>query len=86
MKHKEGSSSGLMVKDRAPDSPDEPDDNSMAIQACAQDLIKAVHNRDVKATAEALQSAFDILESLPHEESGLSPHSYDAQNQAAGEE
>lgn len=36
--------------------------------ACAQDLINAVHAKDTKATAEALQSAFEILESQPHDE------------------
>lgn len=71
----------LIIKNRAPDEkPEESqDDNSAAIDSCASALIDAVHAKDVKAVAAALQDAFEILESMPHEESEhVEPHSYDA--------
>ncbi len=70
-------SSGAMTKMRKPDAKSESDlleDSSSdelaqeAIRAAAQDLIHAVHSQDVKMVAEALQSAFSILDSLPHQE------------------
>lgn len=61
------------------------EDSSAAIESCAMELIIAVHLKDVKAVAEALKNAFDILESIPHVESAhVEPHSYDAQNIKAG--
>jgi hypothetical protein len=89
LKRKEASSPGLIVKTRTPDEKPEEnqeDDSSAAIHACAQDLILAVHSKDVKRTAEALTAAFEILDSMPHEEGEhINPHSYDAQNQKASE-
>lgn len=45
-------------------------------------------SNDVKGVAEAIKSAFEILDSQPHEEGEHTnePHSYDAQNQKAGKE
>lgn len=85
-KNKNQGVAGLIIKQRTPDEkPQEnQDDNDQdaAIHACAQDLISAVHAHDVKATAEAMRAAFDILESMPHDEiehDKPEPHSYDAQ-------
>lgn len=82
--------SGVMIKHRTPDEkPEETteDDKDAAIHACAQDLIDAVHAQDVKGAAEAIRSAFEILESMPHEEAEhTSPHSYEAQNIQAAKE
>jgi hypothetical protein len=66
---------GLLVTRRTPDekpaseitAPDEAG-HAEAIKACAQDLIDAVHAKDVARTAEAMKSAFEILDSLSHEE------------------
>lgn len=82
---------GLIMKTRAPDeSPEQEDseDSSAAIESCASEIIRAVHAKDPKAVAAALKDAFDILESMPHEEESEStePHSYDAQNIKAGRE
>lgn len=91
LKNKNSGVAGLIVKSRAPDEKpdsDEPEDKDAAIHACAQDLINAVHAKDTRAAAEAIRSAFEILDSMPHEEGpheGPEPHSYDAQNQKAGE-
>lgn len=85
LKKKEVPAAGLIVKTRAPDEkPNEnQDDSHIAIESCAQELIRAIHAKDAKAAAMAIKDAFDILESMPHEES--EPHSYDAQNQEAAE-
>lgn len=81
---------GVIVKDRQPDEkPEQSDDSADAIHACAQDLIEAVHSKNVKNAAEAIKSAFEILESMPHEENDedhVEPHSYAAQNQKAAQE
>lgn len=89
LKNKDKYGPGLMVKTRAPDQKpqDEQEDNhSMAIEACAHELIAAIHAKDVKSVAEALKDAFEILDSMPHEEGEhTEPHSYDAQNIKAAE-
>lgn len=79
---------GVIVKERAsdakPDASDESDDSG--IEACAEDLISAVHAKDVKGVAEAIKSAFELLGSAPEEKSSdIEPHSYTAQNQKANE-
>lgn len=38
------------------------------LESAAQDLIDAMHSKDVKATAEALRAAFELCDSEPHEE------------------
>jgi hypothetical protein len=78
---------GIIIKTRQPDEPEASSDSSSeAIEACAQDLINAVHAHNIKGVADAMKSAFDILESMPHEENeeSASPHSYEAQNMKAG--
>jgi hypothetical protein len=88
LKKKQPASAGVIVQTRAPDEKPEQDqdDSSAAIESCASELIRAVHSRDAKAMAAALKDAFDILESEPHEENDVEPHSYDAQNQKASQE
>jgi hypothetical protein len=49
------------------DSPEE-DSNEEAIRACARDLIEAIHSRDEKGVTDAIKSAFEILDSMPHDE------------------
>jgi hypothetical protein len=36
--------------------------------SAADDLISAVHMKDSKAVADALKAAFEICDSMPHEE------------------
>lgn len=38
------------------------------LMAAAEDLIQAVHSKDAHAVADALEAAFQISDSLPHEE------------------
>lgn len=87
LKNKNISAPGITIKTRAPDEQpeaEESNDSSAAIESCAQELIRAIHAKDVKAAAAALEDAFQILDSMPHEEGEhVEAHSYDAQNQKA---
>lgn len=65
---------GLIVETRKPDA-DKPQDNKddkgsrdAAIKSCADRLIQGIHNNDSNMVASAIRDAFDILESMPHEE------------------
>jgi len=66
LKHsKEASVAGpVEVKHR---EPDEEADYDM-LESAAEDLISAVHAKNVKSVSAALRAAFEILESQPHEE------------------
>jgi len=65
-KLKEGSISTEPHKiERKPDNEEQELD---FMEACAEDLIHAIHSKDPKAVAEALHAAFQIAESYPHEE------------------
>jgi phosphoribosyl-dephospho-CoA transferase len=44
------------------------DDNGL--ESAAQDILNAIQNSDIKGLAQALQAAFDIMESSPHDEAG----------------
>lgn len=79
------SQTGIIVQERAPDADETDMGHSEAIAACATDLINAVHAKDTQGVADALYDAFEIMDSMPHEEAAehIEPHSYDAQNQKA---
>jgi hypothetical protein len=71
-------SAGVIVSHRKPDTAEaerhdednkEENDNA-GLEACASDLIEAVHSRDNKRAASAMRAAFELLESQPHEEAG----------------
>lgn len=89
-KKNEGGVAGIIVKTRPPDEKSEQDQDDSkvdSIEYCAQDLLKAIESKDIKAIAEALRDVFDILDSQPHEEGEhIEKHSYDEQNQKAAEE
>lgn len=76
--------SGVIVKTRTPDEVPEISEDS-GIEACAQEIIDAIHARDSKRLASALKDAFQIVDSEPQVEDGehIEPHSFDAQNQKA---
>lgn len=87
LKRKDGpASAGIIIKTRAPDeSSQDKDDPNASHEACARDLYKAIQTGDIKGISEALQDAFTLMDSEPHEEGPhINPHSYDAQNQKAG--
>lgn len=58
----------MIIEDRKPDSPQEDSAGDEGLQACAQDLMSAIESKNAKGIASALRAAFDILDSMPHEE------------------
>lgn len=46
------------------------DEGVQGLHVAAEQLIQAVHAGDTAAVADALKAAFDMLESMPHEEAG----------------
>jgi len=72
LKSKQKMQSGISmpVEYRKSDSKSEdmPDEGSMALEMAAKDLMKGIHSSDHKLIASALRSAFEILDSMPHEE------------------
>lgn len=54
------------VISRKPD--EEKSQDNHGLDSCAQQLIDAIHNKDVNMVAQALKDAFTICESQPHEE------------------
>ena len=83
---------GTIIKNRTPDEkPEEKqDDNKASHRAAASDLLAAIKSEDIDGIAEALNNAFQIMDSEPHNEgphtNSPSPHTYNAQNQKAGKE
>lgn len=60
-KHK---AAGLIVEQRMPDKPSEISE----METCAQDLLSAIEAKDIKGMASALQAAFELADSQPHQE------------------
>lgn len=61
---------GIIFKERKAEGgiSEAQDDDSMAMEACADDMIRAIHSKDSKMLAKAMKAAFDIMEASPHEE------------------
>ena len=63
---------GLIVAQRKPDGTHEEShsegNEDQGLEACAVDLIRAIHSKDSKAAAAAMRAAFEICDSEPHEE------------------
>lgn len=74
---------GLIISTRKPDgskTEEHSEDNEdEGLDACASDLIKAIHAKDIKAVSSALKAAFELVDSEPHEEGGEGSD-YDDQN------
>lgn len=67
LKKKEtNSGGGTMIIERKPDG--EPSQSDDALEACAQDIIRAISSKDYKHLAQALRAVFQVLESEPHDE------------------
>ncbi len=54
-----GNSSGVMTIERKPDT----DQASDAMDAAAQDILRAIESKDYKHLAEAIRAAYQICES-----------------------
>lgn len=78
---------GVIVAQRKPNGNIDMDlDKNMddeSIDYCSQDLLDGINSKDIKKISSALKSAFEILDSQPHEEG---PHTYEAQNIKAAKE
>lgn len=48
-------------------TPDEGADYDV-LESAAEDLVRAVHSKDIKGVAVALRAAFELCDSMPHEE------------------
>ena len=86
---KDSAMTGLMVKTRAPDeTPDsqDQDDPSAAKEACGQAILDAIKSGSAAGLADAMQDMYDMCQSGGDEESAPSPHTYQAQNEQAGQE
>lgn len=63
---------GLIVSKRKPDGGSEEShmegEEDAGLDACSEDLIRAMHAKDAKGVTSALKAAFEILDSMPHEE------------------
>ncbi len=83
MANKQKQVGGITIEQRKPDGSTETqgtegnENENSGLQSCAEDLIRAVHAKDPSGVAAAMRSAFEILESQPHDEAGES----DATNQ-----
>ena len=56
------------LKDHKVEPEHEESEHHHELSAAAQDLIKAVHMKDVSAVADALRAAFQHLDAEPHVE------------------
>lgn len=66
---KTAANTGLSIKNRKPDQPaDESSSDSAGLEVCAQDLINAIHSKDIKRVASAIRAAIDIAGSMPDED------------------
>lgn len=69
------SSSGLIIKTREPDEKSaeemekEQSEESYSVEACAQELINAIHAKDAKAVSTALKDLMDVMEIQPEDNS-----------------
>jgi len=77
-KQKEAAVSTPITINRKSDKPKENQVYDMAIRACAEHMITEIQANDADGVADAMRSAFEILETLPHEEI---PHSYENQKE-----
>lgn len=77
---------GVIVSTRKPDEKvqEDQDDGKSGMKAAAQDILRAIKADDHEHLALALQNAFEIFDSSPHEEFDHS-EDYDSQNIKAGD-
>ncbi len=73
LKNKQVRQSGIMSTVRKADggfTDAEPtqDQGNPGLEQCARSIMAAIDSKDVGQLAQALQDAFDVLESQPHEE------------------
>lgn len=74
---------GLIINEVKTEKPEANQQDNADLEICATDLLAAIQRKDIKAMAEAMRSAFEILESQPHEEAADHETSYDSLNALA---
>lgn len=89
-KKNEAGIASAIIKNRTPDVKPQDDsdaDGEYSLEDCAHDILESIRANDAAGLADALKEAFQKLEQEPHEEGEhIEPHSYEAQNQKAGQE
>jgi hypothetical protein len=66
LKHKQ---EGSMSEDDDPIKRDHDEESDYdMLESASEDLISAVHSKDVKAVCSALRAAFEMLDMEPHQE------------------
>lgn len=69
--------SGISIEYRKPDSSkQDSDDNDSGLDMGAEDLIRAIEQKDKSKVKAAIRAMFEILDSEPHEEG---PHTNEGQ-------
>lgn len=82
---------GLIISHRKPDGGKEEEktegQEDHGLMSCSDEILRAISNKDSSALASALRSAFQILDSEPHNEEGSHTNEdYDSQNEKAARE
>lgn len=72
LRNKQVKSSGITMAVRKPEggveeAPEPEAKENYGLKSCADALIKAIESKDSDAVAQALQDAFDVMESQPQE-------------------
>lgn len=67
LKLKQEGSGSAPVEHQMRESDEESGDYDM-LHSAAEDLISAIHSKNVKSVAEALRAAFEMIQSQPQEE------------------
>lgn len=60
----------IMKRGQMQDLPEEQETNE-GLHAACEEILAAVEAKDASALMSALQSAFEIMEEMPHEEAGM---------------
>lgn len=65
---KQSRPAGISIEVRKPDHQEPESSESPALEAAAQDILRALEDKDSRHLALALRAAFQILDSEPHAE------------------
>lgn len=88
LKLKQSPVAGLIIKKRNPDHKAEGGEvEDKSHEECARAILSAIKADDASALSNALYAAFSLMDSDSNQENEQSnSHSYDAQNEKAGQE
>lgn len=92
LRRKEGTAASLIIKQRSPDASKEADADPRAtltaLEAEAHSFLHAVETKDPKAMAISFRAMMECcgLEGPEEDKKIVHPHTYEAQNEIAGEE